>query len=138
MLRQHKQRLLPEMSHMRADEVGEEDVAGGKRAGGERQERNQHHHGRFMDVMHRLVIGPRRAVEGEEKQAFLHDMGLEEAGLDRLIRSGYELLGLITYFTAGVKEVRAWTIVKGTKAPQAAPGWRGESPVPASNEWSQC
>ena len=47
-------------------------------------------------------------------------MGLEEAGLDRLIRNGYALLGLITYFTAGVKEVRAWTIVNGTKAPQAA------------------
>ncbi|OGR25733.1 MAG: redox-regulated ATPase YchF [Desulfuromonadaceae bacterium GWB2_53_15] len=59
-------------------------------------------------------------LDGEEKQAFLQDMGLEEPGLDRLIRSGYELLGLITYFTAGVKEVRAWTIVNGTKAPQAA------------------
>ena len=59
-------------------------------------------------------------LEGEEKQGFLQDMGLEEPGLDRLIRSGYELLGLITYFTAGVKEVRAWTIVNGTKAPQAA------------------
>ncbi len=59
-------------------------------------------------------------LDGDEKQAFLHDMGLEEPGLDRLIRSGYELLGLITYFTAGVKEVRAWTIVNGTKAPQAA------------------
>ncbi len=59
-------------------------------------------------------------LAGEEKQAFLHDMGLAEAGLDRLIRSGYELLGLITYFTAGVKEVRAWTIVNGTKAPGAA------------------
>ncbi|MBI2355338.1 MAG: redox-regulated ATPase YchF [Deltaproteobacteria bacterium] len=59
-------------------------------------------------------------LEGDEKLAFLHDMGLEEPGLDRLIRCGYELLGLITYFTAGVKEVRAWTIVKGTKAPQAA------------------
>jgi GTP-binding protein YchF len=59
-------------------------------------------------------------LDGEEKQAFLQDMGLAEPGLDRLIRSGYELLGLITYFTAGVKEVRAWTIVNGTKAPQAA------------------
>ena len=59
-------------------------------------------------------------LDGEEKQAFLQDMGLEEPGLDRLIRSGYELLGLITYFTAGVKEVRAWTIVNGTKAPGAA------------------
>jgi GTP-binding protein YchF len=59
-------------------------------------------------------------LEGEEKQAFLTEMGLAESGLDQLIRSGYELLGLITYFTAGVKEVRAWTITKGTKAPQAA------------------
>ncbi|TGU71650.1 redox-regulated ATPase YchF [Geomonas terrae] len=59
-------------------------------------------------------------LEGEEKQAFLEEMGLAESGLDRLIRSGYELLGLITYFTAGVKEVRAWTITRGTKAPGAA------------------
>ena len=59
-------------------------------------------------------------LDGDEKAGFLAGMGLEESGLDRLIRSGYELLGLITYFTAGKKEVRAWTIVKGTKAPQAA------------------
>lgn len=59
-------------------------------------------------------------LDDDEKRAFLDDMGLAEAGLDRLIRSGYALLGLITYFTAGVKEVRAWTIVNGTKAPQAA------------------
>ncbi len=59
-------------------------------------------------------------LAGDEKQAFLTEMGLAESGLDRLIRGGYELLGLITYFTAGVKEVRAWTITRGTKAPQAA------------------
>jgi GTP-binding protein YchF len=59
-------------------------------------------------------------LEGEEKSEFLAGMGLSESGLDRLIRSGYELLGLITYFTAGVKEVRAWTIPLGAKAPQAA------------------
>lgn len=59
-------------------------------------------------------------LDGPEKKGFLDDMGLAEAGLDRLIRNGYALLGLITYFTAGVKEVRAWTIVNGTKAPQAA------------------
>jgi hypothetical protein len=57
--------------------------------------------------------------EGEKEQ-FLSGMGLAESGLDRLIRSGYELLGLITYFTAGKKEIRAWTIPAGTKAPQAA------------------
>jgi GTP-binding protein YchF len=56
----------------------------------------------------------------EEAQEFLSSMGLEEPGLDRLIRAGYELLHLITYFTAGPKETRAWTIERGTKAPQAA------------------
>lgn len=56
----------------------------------------------------------------EEKRAFLADLGLEETGLTRVIRAGYELLGLITYFTAGPKESRAWTIRRGTKAPQAA------------------
>jgi ribosome-binding ATPase YchF (GTP1/OBG family) len=59
-------------------------------------------------------------LAGEEKQGFLAEMGLAESGLDQLIRAGYQLLGLITYFTAGVKEVRAWTITRGTRAPQAA------------------
>jgi GTP-binding protein YchF len=56
----------------------------------------------------------------EEKMAFLQEMGMEEPGLNRAIRAGYELLGLQTYFTAGEIEVRAWTIEKGFKAPQAA------------------
>ena len=56
----------------------------------------------------------------EEKDLFLADMGLEESGLDRLINACYSLLGLISYLTAGQPEVRAWTIKKGTKAPQAA------------------
>ena len=56
----------------------------------------------------------------EEQQDFLADMGLEESGLNRLIKAGYELLGLINFFTVGEKETRAWTITKGTKAPQAA------------------
>jgi GTP-binding protein YchF len=59
-------------------------------------------------------------LEGDEKNEFLREMGLQESGLERLIRIAYDLLGLITYFTAGVKEVRAWTITRGTKAPQAA------------------
>ena len=59
-------------------------------------------------------------LDDEEKQLFLTDLGLEEPGLDRLIHAGYHLLGLQTYFTAGVKEVRAWTIHKGDTAPQAA------------------
>lgn len=56
----------------------------------------------------------------EEKREFLGEYGLEESGLNRLIRASYELLNLITYFTAGEKEVRAWTITNGFKAPQAA------------------
>jgi GTP-binding protein YchF len=56
----------------------------------------------------------------EEAQEFLADLGLKEPGLDKLIRAGYDLLHLITYFTVGPKETRAWTIERGTKAPQAA------------------
>ena len=59
-------------------------------------------------------------LELEEKQEFLTEMGQSESGLDRLIKSGYALLGLRTYFTAGVQEVRAWTINAGDSAPQAA------------------
>jgi hypothetical protein len=59
-------------------------------------------------------------LDDEDKPAFLEDLGLEEPGLNRVIRTGYELLGLQTYFTAGVKEVRAWTYHKGATAPQAA------------------
>ena len=59
-------------------------------------------------------------LEQEEAQQYLESLGLSEPGLNRLIRAGYELLGLQTYFTAGVQEVRAWTIPKNTKAPQAA------------------
>lgn len=73
-----------------------------------------------------LVIGA--AIEAdiaeletyEEKQLFLEDLGLKEAGVNKLIRAAYHLLDLQTYFTAGPKEVRAWTFRKGTKAPQAA------------------
>ncbi len=59
-------------------------------------------------------------LDDADKAEFLAEMGLEEPGLDRLIRTGYKLLGLQTYFTAGVKEVRAWTIRVGDTAPQAA------------------
>ncbi|HEV8259789.1 MAG TPA: redox-regulated ATPase YchF [Burkholderiales bacterium] len=59
-------------------------------------------------------------LSDEDKQVFLADMGLNEPGLNRLIRAGYDLLGLQTFFTAGEKEVRAWTIHKGDTAPQAA------------------
>ncbi|MDI3337533.1 redox-regulated ATPase YchF [Defluviimonas aestuarii] len=59
-------------------------------------------------------------MDADDAAMFLEEMGLEEAGLDRLIRAGYDLLGLQTYFTVGPKEARAWTIEKGTLAPQAA------------------
>lgn len=73
------------------------------------------------------VVAVCAAIEAEiasldeaDRSEFLESMGLHEPGLDRLIRAGYDLLGLQTYFTAGVKEVRAWTIHKGDTAPQAA------------------
>ena len=59
-------------------------------------------------------------LEDDEKKMFLEDLGLAESGLDKLIRASYELLGLISYLTSGEDETRAWTIKKGTKAPQAA------------------
>ena len=59
-------------------------------------------------------------LDDEDREMFLSDLGIEESGLDRLIKASYSLLGLISYLTAGPQEVRAWTIIKGTKAPQAA------------------
>lgn len=59
-------------------------------------------------------------LEEEERSVFLEELGLKESGLNRLIKSSYKLLGLMSFLTAGEPEVRAWTIVKGTKAPQAA------------------
>ena len=59
-------------------------------------------------------------LEEDEQKMFLEELGLAESGLDRLVKTSYRLLGLISYLTAGEKEVRAWTIEKGTKAPQAA------------------
>jgi GTP-binding protein YchF len=66
------------------------------------------------------VEGEIAQLPKEDRKEYLAGMGLKESGLDRMIRAGYDLLGLITYFTAGEKEVRAWTITRGTKAPQAA------------------
>ena len=59
-------------------------------------------------------------MPAEDRVEFLSDLGLEEAGLARIIRAGYDLLHLVTFFTAGPKEARAWTVEKGSKAPQAA------------------
>ena len=59
-------------------------------------------------------------LDESDKQEFLNDLGMEEAGLDQVIRAGYDLLDMQTYFTAGVKEVRAWTVKVGSTAPEAA------------------
>ena len=81
----------------------------------------------FADEEGAIVVAVCAAIEAEivqldeeEKQEFLDDLGLKEPGLNRVVRAGYELLNLSTYFTAGVKEVRAWTIPNGASAPQAA------------------
>jgi ribosome-binding ATPase YchF (GTP1/OBG family) len=59
-------------------------------------------------------------LSDEEKSMFLEDLGLQESGLEKLIKASYQLLGLISYLTSGEDETRAWTIKRGTKAPQAA------------------
>lgn len=82
---------------------------------------------KFADEEHSGVIAVCAGIEseiaeldGEDKAMFLEDLGIEESGLDKLIKASYSLLGLISYLTAGPEEVRAWTITNGTKAPQAA------------------
>jgi len=82
---------------------------------------------KYAEAQNAPIVAICAAIEAEiaelddaDKEAFLADMGMEEPGLDRLIRAGFKLLGLQTYFTAGVKEVRAWTIHVGDTAPQAA------------------
>ncbi len=81
----------------------------------------------YADAEKAPVVAVCAAIEAEiadladeDKEVFLADMGMEEPGLNRVIRAGFKLLGLHTYFTAGVKEVRAWTIHIGDTAPQAA------------------
>lgn len=76
--------------------------------------------GAAVVVISGKVEGEIAQLPFEERKEYLEGMGLRESGLDRMIRAGYGLLNLITFFTAGDKEVRAWTITKGTRAPQAA------------------
>ena len=79
---------------------------------------------RLLAPLHQVLCAAVEAeiadLDDEDKLVFLEDMGMEEPGLNRVIRAAYKLLGLQTYFTAGVKEVRAWTIRVGDTAPQAA------------------
>ena len=99
--------------------VSEEDINGNaytKRV----QERAQKENAECVLISAKIEAEISMLDDLEERQMFLENLGLSETGLARLIRAGYHLLGLITYFTVGPKEARAWTIVKGTTAPQAA------------------
>lgn len=100
-----------------------EDEAGGEPTGNEMYMKLKAH----AESEHAQIMAICAGIEAEiaelpadEKAVFLEDLGIAESGLDRLIKASYSLLGLISYLTAGPKEVRAWTITKGTKAPQAA------------------
>jgi len=86
----------------------------------EQELQKQDHHLPLIVTISAQIEHELTQLEPEDGAAYLKDLGLQEKGLDRLIRASYDLLGLMTYFTAGEQEVRAWTIEKGTKAPQAA------------------
>jgi GTP-binding protein YchF len=99
--------------------VAEKDAATGNPATALMEEKAARE-GAAMVVISARIEEEIAQLPDEDARMFLEEMGLDEPGLDRLIRKGYELLGLMTYFTAGPKEARAWTISKGTLAPQAA------------------
>jgi hypothetical protein len=98
----------------------EEDAAGDGNAYSAKVEAYAKETGARSVVISAAIEAEVAVLPQDEQAEFLETLGLEEAGLDRLIREGYALLGLVTYFTAGPKETRAWTITTGTKAPQAA------------------
>ncbi len=99
--------------------VSEEDLVDGNRFVREMQQAAEEE-GASLVTIAGSIEQELSLLDAEEQQEFLQDMGMEEPGLNRLIHAGYELLNLITYFTVGEKETRAWTITRGTKAPQAA------------------
>ncbi len=99
--------------------VGEEDLRSGTPASNLVSERAASEGAGFVIICGKIEAEVAELPD-EERREFLEDLGVEEAGLDKLVHTAYDLLGLITYFTAGEKEVRAWTLVKGSKAPQAA------------------
>ncbi|MCB1746566.1 MAG: redox-regulated ATPase YchF [Gammaproteobacteria bacterium] len=98
--------------------VGEAELAGNARTA--EVERFAAANGAECVVLCAALEAEIAALPVDERAEFLHDLGLEEAGLDRVIRAGYRLLGLQSYFTAGPKECRAWTVRRGALAPQAA------------------
>jgi ribosome-binding ATPase len=99
--------------------VAEDDLEG-KHPFVERLRRHAESEGAQMVLICGKIEAEIAELPQEEKEEFLREMGVAQAGLDRMINAGYNLLGLITYFTAGVKEVRAWTVARGTRAPGAA------------------
>lgn len=114
--------LLTSKRELYAANVAESDLAAGTNELVEKLKQAIHDDGEPAEV---VVLSARIEAElmqltKEERAEFLKDLGIDEAGLAKLIRAGYHLLDLISYFTAGEKEVRAWTIHRGTKAPQAA------------------
>lgn len=100
--------------------VGEEDVLSGNKFTETLESAVKTENAQVVRLCAKIESEIAELEDPEERLMFLGEYGLEESGLDVLIRTGYGLLDLITYFTAGVKEVRAWTIEKGWKAPQAA------------------
>jgi hypothetical protein len=98
----------------------EEASAGAGNAHSRRVEERARSEGAAAVVISAKIESELAGLAADERAAFLAEMGLEEPGLNRLIRAGYGLLGLITYFTVGPKEARAWTVTRGTKAPKAA------------------
>lgn len=113
--------LLTEKSVLYVCNVDEADLPDGKKNPYVQKVREiAQREGAAVEVVCAKIEAEIAELDQEEKVAFLSEMGIESSGLDRLIRIAFSNLGLITYFTAGVKEVRAWTIHRGTKAPQAA------------------
>lgn len=99
--------------------VGEEEVAEGN-AFSERVGARAEAEGAGFVLISAAIEAEIATLEPDEKQAFLEELGLQESGLARLIRAGYELLDLVTFFTLGPKEARAWTVRRGARAPEAA------------------
>ncbi len=99
--------------------VGEDDLSGESPAARSVRERAERSRAGFVAICGKIEAEIAE-LSGEERTEFLRGLGLKESGLDRLAAAAYGLLGLITFFTAGKKEVKAWTIVEGSKAPQAA------------------
>jgi len=99
--------------------VGEADAASGNAFSRRVQDMAKAQHAAAIVISARIEEEVAQ-LEAGERAEFLSSLGLEEPGLNRLIRAGYDLLGLITFFTAGPKEAKAWTVTKGSRAPQAA------------------